>query len=297
MEKVKELISTLKNPAQRKEFLNRNRLNLILYVTGFAFVLFIYHFLSDGDFSFLLTLGGLTRLFGFVMLLVKFQSERSCAGVSLKTLELYALVFCARLCSILFYEGYLPYDSSGDWLYQAVEVMSLFSVIALIFLTVVTYKDTYNAAEDGFGKWIKALPPQFGPVLLIVPCFFMALLLHPSLNRNLFTDISWTFALYLETVSVLPQFYMLQKANRAVEPWVSHFVFSIGLSRLFLISFWASSYHELSDKHSIGITGGWVGIFVLVCQLVHIFVMAEFCYYYVKSAVAQSPLVLPGLQV
>lgn len=33
-----------------------------------------------------------------------------CAGVSIKTLELYASVFVFRLCSILFYDGYLPFD-------------------------------------------------------------------------------------------------------------------------------------------------------------------------------------------
>ncbi len=292
-----ELKETLTNPVRRKEFVNRNRINIITYVSALTLVLFVYHFLSDGDFSFLMTLGTVTRFFGFTFLLVKFHSERSCAGVSLKTLELYMLVFLARLCSILFYEGYLPYDKSGDWFYQAIEVMSVVVVGVLLFLTVKTYKSTYNAAEDGFGDSIKQVPPQFGPVLLIVPCLLLALLLHPSLNRNIFTDVAWTFAMYLETVAILPQFYMLQKANRAVEAWVSHFIFSIGLSRLFLTIFWASSYHELSDVHSIGITGGWVGKFVLVNQLVHIVVMAEFCYYYVQASVNQSPLVLPGLAV
>ncbi|CAK9010762.1 ER lumen protein-retaining receptor [Durusdinium trenchii] len=296
MERVKDVVDSLRNPGRRKEFVQRNRLNIILYVTGGALVLFVYHVLSDGDFSFLLTLGSLTRFFAFLMLVVKFRTEKLCNGVSLKTLELYAIVFAARLCSILFYEGYLPFDSSGDWLYQVVEVLSLITVGFLIFTVAVTFKSSYNANEDGFGK-IKGIPTQFGPVVLIGPCLVLAILLHPSLNRNFFTDIAWTFALYLETVAILPQFYMLQKSNRAVEPWVSHFVFAIGLSRMFSFVFWASSYHELSDKHSIGITGGWVGLFVLFCQLVHIVVMGEFCYHYLKSAVEQSPLVLPGLQV
>jgi len=294
--RMKDFTETMKNPVRRKEWMQRNRLNIVSYVVGFALIFFVYHFLSDGDFSFLLTLGAMTRMFGFMFLAVKFHSEQSCAGVSLKTLENYALVFLARLSSIMFYEGYLPYDSSGDWLYQVIEISSLILTMFLIYTTAVTYKNTYNAAEDGFGK-IFRIPPQAGNIVLVVPCLLMALVLHPSLNRNVLTDVAWTFALYLEVVSVLPQFFMLQKANRAVEPWVSHFVFSLGLSRLFLLVFWASSYHELTDKHSIGITGGWVGIFVLCAQLVHIAIMAEFCYLYLKSAVAQSPLVLPGLQV
>lgn len=286
----------LTDAAKRKEFVNRNRLNIIIYTCAVVAVLFVYHLLSDGDFSFLLTLGGLARLFGFCFLLIKMQSERNASGVSLKTLEVYVLVFLGRLCSIMFYEGYLPYDSSGDWLYTAVEFLSLSVVLALIFLTLVTFSSTYNVAEDGFGK-TSAIPSQFGPILLVVPAFVLAVLFHPSLNRNVVTDIAWTFALYLETAAIMPQFYMLQKANRAVEAWVSHFVFAIGMSRVFLTIFWASSYHELSDSHSIGITGGWAGRMVLLCQLIHLAVMAEFCYHYIRASVDQSPLVLPGMQV
>jgi len=293
MDKFSEILS---NPTARKEFVNRNRLNIIIYTCGVAAVLFIYHVLSDGDFSFLLTLGSLARLFGFCMLLIKMHSERNTSGVSLKTLELYVLVFLGRLSSILFYEGYLPYDSSGDWLYTTVEVVSLLVVLVLIYMTLMTYSSTYNAAEDGFGK-TSQIPTQFGPVLLVVPSLLLAILFHPSLNRNFFTDIAWTFALYLETVAIMPQFFLLQKAKRAVEPWVSHFVFTIGLSRVFLTIFWASSYHELSDTHSIGITGGWAGRLVLLCQIIHIGVMAEFCYHYIRASVDQSPLVLPGMQV
>jgi hypothetical protein len=90
------------------------------------------------------------------------------AGISFKTLQAYALVFTARLASILVrasahspdrdasctpqlyctpllplilycmfpmhqvYEGYLPYDKSGDWFYQATEILALLQVAVLI---------------------------------------------------------------------------------------------------------------------------------------------------------------------
>lgn len=217
-----------------------------MYVTSVALVLFVYHMFSDGDFSFLLTLGAIVRLFGFIILMIKFQTQRNCAGISLKTLELYALVFAARLSSILFYEGYLPYDSSGDWLYQLVEILALVCTISAI-ASVLLMEDSYVPSEDGFGNY-KHIPTQLGPILLIVPALILALLFHPSLNKNTITDTAWTFAAYLETVAVLPQFYMLQKLNKPVEEWASHFVFSLGLSRLFLFMFWFSSFHELSDR-------------------------------------------------
>lgn len=291
-----DIIAALSNPARRGELIHRNRLNIILYICALVVVLMVYHFLSDQDFSFLLTLGGFARLIAFCFLLVRIHVDKNITGISLKTLELYVLVFFFRLCSILFYPGYLPFDSSGDWFYQSVESLSLILVMFLVYLIAVPYSSQYNAAEDGFGK-VKNIPNQFGPVLLVAPVFILAVLFHPSLNRNYLTDISWTFALYLESVAIVPQFYLLQKSNRAVEPWVAHFVFTIGLSRLFLAVFWYSSRHELNDHDAIGITGGWAGLLVILCQLIHLAVMAEFCYYYIKSSVDNSPLILPGLQV
>lgn len=37
-----------------------------------------------------------------------------------------------RLTSILVYEGYLPFDKSGDWFYQATEILSLAEVAVLL---------------------------------------------------------------------------------------------------------------------------------------------------------------------
>ena len=37
-----------------KTWTRKNRINLFLYAALFVFILFVYHMLSDGDFSFLL---------------------------------------------------------------------------------------------------------------------------------------------------------------------------------------------------------------------------------------------------
>lgn len=131
-------------------------------------------------------------------------------------------------------------------MYQAVEVLALLLSLCAI-AAVISTGDQYVSSEDGFGNW-KHIPNAIGAVVLIVPALILACLFHPKLNKNFFTDTAWTFAAYLETVAVLPQFYMLQKLNKPVEEWVSHFVFSLGLSRMFLFMFWFSSYHELSER-------------------------------------------------
>ena len=60
------------------------------------------------------------RCFGFGLLNFKMWTSKSAKGVSLKTLELYALTFLVRLLSIMRHQGYLPYDKSGDWFYHVV---------------------------------------------------------------------------------------------------------------------------------------------------------------------------------
>lgn len=136
----------------------------------------VYHLLSDGDFSFILTLGGMTRTFGFGMLAFNINKGRSAEGISLKTLQLYALTFTARLLSILFFDGYLPYDASGDWFYQTNEVVGLGLVLLCCHLVGSTYKSTYSADHDSFGA-SKGVPAEHGalvwlaaPALLVAPC-------------------------------------------------------------------------------------------------------------------------------
>lgn len=114
-------------------FIVKHQFAVISWFSLGVLVLVLYHTLSDGDFSFLLTLGAVVRMFAFALLLIKTFLEGGADGLSGKTLYLYLIAFLSRLTSILQFEGYLPYDSSGDWLYQAVEIISLLLVATAIF--------------------------------------------------------------------------------------------------------------------------------------------------------------------
>lgn len=303
---MEEVSRILLNSGARNEFIERNRYNMILYTLCSAFILFVYHvfryfftilisnyFFSDGDFSFFLTLGAIVRMFGFFLLLMKLRDQHTNAGVSLKTLELYSVVFVSRLCSILVYEGYLPFDRSGDWVYQTVELGSLSLCLMNIYSVLNMFQQPYLFSEDKFG----GSDAVKGVAVLVIPSFLLAVLFHPTLNKNIFTDTAWTFGEYLETVAVLPQFFLLQKINKPVEGWISHFVFSLGLSRLFLFIFWISSFHELQDKRSKFFLAGFEGWFIMFAQIAHLAIMGEFCFYYLLAAKEQTPLIIPSLDV
>eukprot|EP00742_Colponemidia_sp_Colp-10_P004126 GILJ01004404.1.p1 GENE.GILJ01004404.1~~GILJ01004404.1.p1 ORF type:complete len:321 (-),score=25.40 GILJ01004404.1:70-933(-) len=263
----------------------RRRKEGIKYWLGFAAIIaFAFYFFSDGDFSFLLTLAGAIQCFGFFIIFFKVRSQKSCSGVSLKTLQLYGIVFVSRLFSILRYEGYLPYDRSGDWFYQLVEILSLCFTCASIYLVRKPYRATYNKELD-----------TFSDLVLIAPAFILACFLHPSLNAFAPADIAWTFALYLESVTILPQLFMFQKKGGEIEAFTTHFVAAQGLSRFLNFVFWMFSYHELNDKSSLG--SAYVGNFVILAQVIQLVLMADFYYHYIRSLRRGIPMTLPAQMV
>ena len=216
-----------------------------------VFVVGLYHTLSDGDFSFLLTLGAVVRMYAFVLLLIKTFLEGGADGLSGKTLYLYLIAFASRLTSILQFEGYLPYDSSGDWLYQVVEIISLLCVLTAIYqfhtkasiaipcvlsllccvnafcqnayvcyvlgiVGCVQASDRARRQDVFLGASI--LPKGFNILFIVVPVAILALIFHPNLNGHFIADYSWTFACYLETFALVPQLVLFQRSGSASGP-------------------------------------------------------------------------------
>merc|ERR1719199_464999 len=133
-----------------------------------AAVITIFWVFSSGDFSFLLTLSSLVSMFSFLMVALAIASTSSVAGVSLRMMECYILVFFCRLCAIIPYEGYLPFDKSGDWLYQLCEAVGLCLAGLIVYCCRGQYADTYKAEADTLNH-----------SYLIGPCAVVALILHP----------------------------------------------------------------------------------------------------------------------
>jgi len=233
-----------------------------------ATIVTIFWVFSSGDFSFLLTSSSLVSMFSFLMVAMAIESGKSVAGVSLKMMECYIVVFFCRLIAIIPFEGYLPFDKSGDWLYQLCEAVGLCLAGSIVYCVRVQYPNTYSADTDTLNH-----------MYLIGPTAAIALILHPHLNNFLPSDICWAFALYLESVTVLPQLFMFMKEGKAA-PHTSHFLAAQALSRLMSFIFWASSFSELSnpDHYIKQFVGNWVvGI-----QLLQLLVMADFIYHYVR---------------
>jgi len=263
--------------------------NVLIWAGFFSVSLFVYSLLSGGDFSFLMTYGAMARMFGFGILNVKtFMSQRA-TGVSAKSLQLYCIVFVCRLTSIIRHEGYLPYDKSGDWLYHLIEFLALIFSGAALFACKGPFKQTYQADLDKFGEL--SVPPGYGAVWLAVPVFLFSCILHPSLNSDFFSDVAWTYSMYLESVALIPQLYMFQRqSNGVVELMTAHFVAALGFGRIMELFFWCYSFHELVTAGGSTLPG----IVALLSQFMQLILMLDFFWYYYHAVKNATPLVLPS---
>lgn len=89
---------------------------------------------------------------------------------------------------------------SGDWIYQAADILTVLLAAGLIFYARTRCWASVNQQRDK-DTCIVVIP--------VVVAFVLALVIHPTLNQNLVADVSWTFALYVETISMAPQLFMM----------------------------------------------------------------------------------------
>lgn len=263
--------------------------NVLIWAGFFTVSLFVYFMMSAGDFSFLMTYGAMSRMFGFAILNVKTFLSKRATGVSIKTLQLYCIVFFFRLTSIIRHEGYLPYDKSGDWLYHVIEIMALIFTATALWGCMGPFKSTYQGEMDKFGEM--NVPAGMGAIYLVVPVMILAMLVHPNLNSDFLSDVAWTYAMYLESVALIPQLFMFQRQQSGVvELLTAHFVAALGFGRVMEFMFWVYSYHELATSAGSKLPG-YLALFAQFMQLV---LMLDFFWYYYLAVKNATPLVLPS---
>jgi len=221
---------------------------------------------SDKDFSFVLTAAAVFQALGFFLLLHKVRMQKSVAGISSKTLQVYVLVFMFRLTSTMVKNGYLPVDATGDWVYQASDIASLLLVFQLLYFIHKRYKHTYQDTLDTMPIW------NIAPVAFVLGFCF-----HGNLNHSLFFDKAWTIGMWLDTVAMLPQLWMLVAKGGEVEALTANFVALIFASKGLSFWFWFTGYPELAPAD-----GGFntVGFIIMAAHSLQLLFSADFMYHY-----------------
>jgi len=237
---------------------------------------------SDGDHSTVLTLGSIVQCLGFFLLLQKVKMQKSVAGISGRMLEVYVMVFMFRLSSTLTKNGYLPIDRSGDWVYQAADIASLLLVIQLLWMVHKEYHFTYQSSHDTLEIW-RAVPAAI----------VLGIVFHGRLNKSLLFDITWMIGMNLDTIAMLPQYFMLVKQGGEVEALTSHFVALLVVSKACSCSFWYYGYKELAPRRNGSVGRNWVGWYVIGCHFLQMAMSADFMYHYLRSAVKKVKMAIP----
>jgi hypothetical protein len=247
----------------------KQRQNTMVLVTHFIMVcsvFSIWHHFSDKDFSFVLTMAGMLQTFGFFLLLHKIRVQKSVAGISSKTLQIYVMVFMFRLTSTMVKNGYLPVDATGDWVYQASDIASLLLVFQLLFFVHKRYKYSYQDTLDTMPYWN-----------LVVAACALGFMFHGNLNHSPFFDKAWTIGMWLDTVAMLPQLWMLVAKGGEVEALTANYVALIFMGKALSFWFWFTGYPELAPADG---SFNSVGFIIITAHSLQLLFSADFMYHY-----------------
>lgn len=269
-----KITETVSDPHKLMYEMRKKRKDIAFWAGGIFLVILIYIFLSSKDYSFLLILSSTSQMLSFMIIAWKVYSFQNSSGLSVNSIICYSILLGSRLTSTLFYHGYLPSDTAGDWFYQLTEIIALGACLLLLYWCNTNYADTNDVSNDKIDFKYLA-----GPTLVL------AFLVHTSLNKNLLTDVLWTFSMYLEAVAIYPQIYLFSARQGNIEAYTSHYVALQGLSRLFSLAFWWDTFGELNETQddSFSIFHHYVGYFIILSQFIQLAIMVDYYYLYFKS--------------
>ncbi|KAF9463601.1 ER lumen protein retaining receptor-domain-containing protein [Collybia nuda] len=180
-------------------------------------------------------LGDLSHLASIIILLHKIQTTRSCRGISFKTQALYVAVFVTRYPDLLF--RFISFYNS---------IMKLFFIVSscyILYLMRYRFRPTFDPSID-----------TFRIEYLLGPCFILGCIFNYKFN---FTEVFWSFSIFLESVAILPQLFMLQRTGEA-ETITTHYLAALGIYRTLYIPNWIYRYFTEGVVDPIAVTAGIV---------------------------------------
>lgn len=256
----------------------------IVYGIFATLAVLVYHMIAEREFSSLLTLSAIFQCLAFSLLVLQVFSIDSIRGISAKSLQLDALALACRLSSTTWLEGYLPNDRTGDYLYQAFDVLCLGMVLWLLHQVKTVQRKTYGVDED----LLSGAP--FALVSLV-----LAFLLHADLNDRPLFDALWMCGLFISSVAVLPQLWMMTHTGDKIPAATSHFVAVMAFSRFLSGLYMWEAHPEISCEPWIG-TFNHAGYAILAAHALHMLLLSDFAYFYLRNLTKsglRSPLQLP----
>jgi ER lumen protein retaining receptor len=179
-------------------------------------------------------LGDLSHLTSIFLLLRKMKSSSSCSGISFKTQVLYLIVFVTRYLDLF-------------WTFGGSAYLTIFKILFIgssgytIYLMLNDYKPTHDPNIDTF------------KVQYLLGASALLAILFPQNYKSF--EILWTFSIWLESVVILPQLFMLQRTGEA-ETITTHYLFALGLYRALYIPNWIYRYFAENHFEAVPVVAG-----------------------------------------
>jgi ER lumen protein retaining receptor len=244
---------------------------VLVYAVFVTVAVLIYHWIAEGEFSAILTLSAIFQCLAFCLLGVQALSTGSAHGISAKSLQLDALALACRLSSTTWLQGYLPYDQTGDYLYQCFDALSLGMVLWLLYHVTSVQRATYDSDEDG----LPAMP-------FAAASLFLAGVLHGDLNDRPMFDTLWMCGLFVSAIAVLPQLWMMTRSRASTPALTSHFVAVMAFARILSGSYMWYAHSEITCEPWIS-NFNHAGYAILAAHAVHLLLLGDFAYFYGKN--------------
>jgi hypothetical protein len=236
----------------------------------------VYHFVAAGEFSVILTMAVMFQCSAVALLAMHVLSKGNAKGVSSRALCLEALSFACRLSSTTWLNGYLPVDASGDMVYQAVDVCSLLMVLGLLYHVLVQRRSTYEAGMDSL------------PVMpMVIGALALAAAFHGDMNNRPLFDMLWMMGLLIGVVAVLPQLWLISRNGGVIHACEGHYIALMAVSRILSGTFMWHARHDITCTPWVE---GWNHAVpaILFAHAVHLLLLGDFAYYYVKSVAVKG---------
>ncbi|QUC21760.1 uncharacterized protein UV8b_06003 [Ustilaginoidea virens] len=202
-----------------------------------------------------------SHLASILILLHKMVQLNSCSGISFKSQALYLFVYVTRYLDIF----------STDSLYNLFfKITFIGSQGYIIYLMTNAYKPTNDPNVDTFR--VQYLLAGAAVLAVVFP------------YKYTFSEIMWAFSIWLESVAILPQLFMLQRTGEA-ETITTHYLFALGSYRALYIPNWIYRYF-MDTKYKTD----WIAIIAGIIQTV---LYSDFFYVYYTKVLKGKKFKLP----
>jgi hypothetical protein len=246
------------------------------YAVFAAIAFAVYHFVAARQYSSVITMSAIVQCLGLTFLCIQVLSSRSAAGISASSLKLDAFAIAFRLSSTTWLNGYLPVDKSGDHAYQIMDALSLALICFLLYRVLVTYRSSYNAAEDTM---------TIGPMVMV--SMVSAALLHGNMDASPLFDTFWMTGLFCGVVAVLPHFWLIVHTGGQVDPMTCHYIAAMALSRVLSGLFMWEARYDIKCKPWIPGVEHAI-IVILLAHVAHLLLLADFACHYGSALIRRG---------